>query len=46
MEYLKHDTEQAVAGTDQRTYGKFTRDTMKRVSASLRKGRGHFQHIL
>lgn len=46
MEYLKHNIEQAVAGTDQRTFGKFTRDTMKRVSASLRKVRGHFQHLL
>jgi hypothetical protein len=43
---LKHNTKGAVAGTDQRTFIKVAKDTVKWVNTSVQKGGDHFQHLL
>jgi hypothetical protein len=43
---LKHNTEQTAANIDPKTFRNVARNTLKRVDACLRKGGGHFQHLL
>ena len=46
LEDLKHNTEQAVASTDQHTLRESARNPVKRLNACLKKkGGGHFQHL-
>jgi len=42
----KHNTKDGVAGTDQQTFIKVAKDTVKWVNTSVQKGGGHFQHLL
>jgi hypothetical protein len=46
LDDLKHNIEQAVAGTDHQTLQNVVRNTVKSVNAHLQEGAGYFQHLL